>query len=246
LGGFGGDSGGSAGGSEAGAGGGGSGGPDFELVTASGWAQAIVECPDDKPWVLGTGALAVAGIGLQAVVPEPGVGSDDAGLGTSTVRVEGGGAGTAKAYAVCSDAMGSVLSDTSTTNNNVVACEVGMIAVGGGGECVGGGRLFRSRPLPDTPGSKPTGWRASCSSGSTATYAICISEEFGSCHYERVSDIGNALAICPSGQKAVSAGGYCNSAQGLLSLELDPELTRVNVACVEPNTDVNAYVICCD
>lgn len=224
---------------EAGEGHGAGGGSDFELVTASDWAEASVECPDDKPWVVGTGARGIDGAGLESVVPESDHDPD-------TVRVEAGAAGTTIAYAVCSDAMGLQTFESTGIEDSTVDCGNGMVAIGGGGECTGGGKLWRSRPVPDAPGTKPTGWRATCGAGSVTSYAICIADDFKDCHTERVSSKGNALVSCPSGQTAVSAGGYCgNSEQGLLSMELDPELTQVNVACLLPTTNVNAYVICC-
>jgi hypothetical protein len=48
-------------------------------------------------------------------------------------------------------------------------------------------------------------------------------------------------------QTAVTAGGYCNNdaGRGILSMELDPNLTKVNLKCVESTATANAYVICC-
>ncbi len=241
--------GGTAGGGGAGKGAGGSGDPEFELVTASGSMQAIVECPADKPWVLGTGAQGIAGVGFQAVVPEPSDEPDDSGLGTNTVRVEGGTAGTTKAYAVCSEVMGIRISGSSSPGSRTFTaeCGSGMVTIGGGGECTEGEKLVRSRPVPDTDGSTPTGWMASCTTGLVTTYAMCIMEDFKDCHTERVDTIGSALVGCPAGQTAMTAGAYCGGGdpQGLLSMELSPDLTRVSIACVESTASVFAYAICC-
>ena len=120
------------------------------------------------------------------------------------------------------------------------------MAISGGGECIEGETLIRSRPFPDTDGSTPTGWIGSCTAGLATSYAMCVPEDFKHCRTERVDGVGSALVSCPSGQTVLSAGGYCEkSPPGLLLLELDPDLTRASVACVNSTVKVYAYAICC-
>jgi hypothetical protein len=217
--------------------------PIFEHAKVTSTTTATLDCPDDKPWLLGTAAEASANTSLKTVVPVSGFPTGlfvDSGMTGAAATAEG----------VCSNAMGIRFTESSSTGQKVASCPSGMVAVGGGGECEGSGRLFRSRPSPDTDGSKPTGWAAACTSGPVIARAICVWEDmnfdFTSCRTERVDGVGTATVSCPANRTAVSAGGYCGNNTPLFHLDLNSSLTTAKAACRGFSSNVHAYAVCCD
>jgi hypothetical protein len=215
--------------------------PAFELVERSGVGEAIVTCPSDKRFVLGTGGETPANPGLQTIKPlEP----------TNPMRlmVTSGIATGNTAKAVCSNVPGTRKSASSTTTTKVVMCPEGEVAVGGGGDCDGDGMLYRSRPSPDDDGSTPRGWAAGCTSGPVQTYAICVDEdvadEFASCRTERVDGPGSVQVSCPVNFTALSIGGYCGDNRPIFDLDIRPDLKGGKVSCFGASR-AHAYAVCC-
>ncbi|HKO53160.1 MAG TPA: hypothetical protein VJV79_35870 [Polyangiaceae bacterium] len=220
--------------------------PAYEHVQLSAVGSVTLKCPSDKPWLLGTGAQAPASPALKVIDPM-------GGLAPTSLFVDSGATGgTTTAEGVCSNALGLELIGSSSTGEKTVMCGEGKVAVGGGGDCEGGGRLYRSRPSPDTDGSKPKGWAAGCTSGAVETYAICAWEsmnfDFSSCRTERKDGVGTVSVDCPANRTALSAGGYCGDNRPLFSLNLNTDLSGAKVGCqgLSPSVPVHAYVVCCE
>lgn len=101
----------------------------------------------------------------------------------------------------------------------------------------------------------PTGWVASC--GGTGTdviaYAYCVDpdDEFDltSCHVVKQSGTSSVGVACPSGEFAVSPGGYCGSSwlrTMTLDSDLQGDLDHSVTGCAHATSSVNAYAICCE
>lgn len=174
------------------------------------WGQSsIVTCPGSHPHALGSGAQNVGNGEDLRRISYPASSQVEARAAAGTLT-------DVWAYAICSNVAATTVTDADTDGSVTVTCPAGMIAVGGGGACATSGkRLYRSRPTPDTHGSIPTGWTASCDGGTVLAYARCLDPDnvwdFTTCRTRR-KDASNAVrgdVTCPSGQIASAIGGYC-------------------------------------
>ena len=220
--------------------------PHFELVTdTEPHGTAVAFCGGNTMHALGAGGEVPASLGMRLVVPGDD-GRDEGNWVWATAQ-----AGTTTARTVCSDAPRTIFEGPSPIGDRTVGCPSGMIAVGGGATCWDDGKLYRSRPSPATDGSKPTGWRASCTSGDITTYAVCVEEDdkfdFTDCHTEVAKSKGSATVECPANHTAVTAGGYCGGGVGLFNMKLSPDLSTVKIGCqgLSSNKTANAYAVCC-
>jgi hypothetical protein len=116
---------------------------------SSGTGAAIYSCPSGFSWMLGSGALAWNGINAVSYTGS---------LITNAVEVVSTNpSDTAYAFAVCSQAPTFYRTKFGSSGHALAECDSGMVAVGGGGVCSSSsGKLYRSRPNPDTNGSEPT------------------------------------------------------------------------------------------
>jgi hypothetical protein len=153
--------------------------------------------------------------------------------------------------AVCGETWGqTVVSKSSTTADATAVCPDGYVATGGGGDCWGNrsAKLYRSRPNPDSPGSTPNGWRASCS-GATGitTHVNCLQVAAfgGTCRTERKDEIDNSSGVgCKTGEHMTSGGAYCSgSGNYIRHTSIDRNITAANASC--HGNGVHAYGVCC-
>lgn len=219
--------------------------PAFVRAQVIGFSPTVLTCPSSTGFLLGAGGLAPKNVGLQTIEPLPST-------NPTHVSVHNGGPLNNTAEAVCSNVAGTRKSVSSSTSEAVVTCPTGQVAVGGGGDCDGSGRLYRSRPSPDDPGSTPRGWAAGCTSGPATAFAICVPESvddtFASCRTERVDSSGTgAISVnCPANFTAISAGGYCGDNHFLYRLDLNNDLSGARAQCFgSGSTSVHAYAVCC-
>lgn len=214
------------------------------------WASTnSVTCPSSYNKVMGTGARNISGGGdlVRGAYP----------FSNETVNAMAAIGDTTEisTYAICTNAAGiSTVWNYDSDGSATASCGSGKIAVGGGGLCQSdGARLYRTRPTPDTNGSVPTGWTASCNTGGAHAYARCVDPnswyDFTSCRTKRTDAVAvRADAVCPSGKIAAAAGGYCGGGSDIWTVGSGSgaALSSTVVWCDETHVSVHAYAICCD
>lgn len=202
-------------------------------------AAATVTCPQGLPWALGAGAFG----DLNAVYYAGGIVPTQVKVQSVTNQDT--------AVVVCSDAFATYITQFDTDGSTIVECPDWKVPVGGGAICSNSSaRLVRSRPNPDTNGSTPTGWYASCDTGAITAYVNCADKaanyDFTTCRTRRVDNAlqDHVTVPCQAGELAVAVGGYCGGNADLEILNLAEDLEEVYIQCADES--VYGYAICCD
>jgi hypothetical protein len=201
-------------------------------------------CSGDTPFLIGSGAVAN---GFAALYPLAGFAGLDP-YGTRAVAASGS---SIRTQAVCTNATTYSVHADDDDGEVAAYCTSDRIAVGGGGMCYDeGAKLYRSRPTPDTDGSEPLGWKASCTSGPVTAYALCVERDvnydFRDCRTRRYDATqGYAPVYCDAGSVAVSGGAYCGgSGNYIKESRLYYNLTSVSNKCSK--STIHGYAVCCD
>lgn len=155
-------------------------------------------------------------------------------------------------HAVCSDYnVPTTIPSYDSDGDKTASCPANYVAVGGGGHCESSSaRLTRSRPNPDTAGSEPTGWRATCSSGGVWAFANCAYKggstwDWNGCKVRKSTTTTSEVAYgdCNSGELVVAAGAYCGEGGFIEQMAVFSNLTLTDAWCSTNTT--HAYAVCC-
>lgn len=154
--------------------------------------------------------------------------------------------------AVCSDysAPYAITSSLDSDGDHTTSCPSGWVAVGGGGICsTSSAKLTRSRPNPDTAGSEPTGWRATCSTGSVKSNVNCARKGTGHWDWDGCkirknveTNDNDSYVHCETGERMVALGSYCANGH-LTGSSIQTNLVGATAYCSEVN--MTAYAVCC-
>jgi len=223
--------------------------PTFQNVSNSGSGSATASCPGGSK-ALGRGALFSSSAGYNRIyITGPSCPIPDCNPPpmTQIVVQRPNNTGSVRAVATCSETETLQYTASDSDGDKIVNCDDDEVAVGGGGVCDDtNAKLYRSRPSPDSNTSKPTGWRASCTSGKVTAQVTCVPEagdhDFSGCYTKRRDDDDAGENIsCASDEFAVGVGAYCGDGSYIDYMNMNGR--DVAVGC-RSNT-IHAYAICC-
>ena len=222
---------------------------EAEILHMSGFSsgdEASMNCPSGTPFAL---SLGVVGIG-NAEINDMYFDANDG----DPVAVYGNVVNDFTDFllvGVCSDYTPSALIGAADNDGDkVVNCPANHVVIGGGASCsTSSAKLTRSRPNPDTAGSEPTGWRATCSTGRVNAIVNCAnkagSNNWNGCKTRKhvVTDDWRAGAVCNTGELAVAAGAYCGNGGHIMGVAPEADLEETHAHCSEDV--VTSYAVCC-
>ena len=221
------------------------------------WGEGELMCPAGHPYALSGGTGICGGGACSLDIHQMAFESNDGDpVGIYAINNE---LDDFNIMAVCSDYAPYKTQTSDSDGDRTLNCPANYVAVGGAGYCEdSGAHLIRSRPNPDTAGSEPTGWRATCvTPGEAAGHSpmqlsvTCALKgsawNWNGCKTRKRSESfppGYASVWCNSGETAVATGGYCGSGGYIEWMGVFSSLAQADVQCSEDDS-ATAYAVCC-